>query len=215
MSAATSAISSRIQGFSCRLPIWCPAGIASASTRTVPSPEGSILNKWWTSRSMRRSRLPRWRSIVRRTVRQSGERSRWPGGPWIAGPPRARASMPYMSTHSQSSRTDWARPSSWGAATLGLDRPDVGAIFAAGSRPADSRCVCRASRVGAYRIIAYAHSTIAGTFNQFSSADVVVTRPVSNPIMALDAPITGTLQSSGFVVGGWAVDLGAVERTRH
>jgi hypothetical protein len=95
-----------------------------------------------------------------------------------------------------------------GQATYGSTRSDVGAVF--GARFASSGFSLSARvALGTYRIVAYAHSTVTGTFNSSSFVDLTV----AGPLMSLDGPRNGTLVLQPFNTGGWAVDLGAAAGT--
>src|SRR5439155_16037618 len=96
-----------------------------------------------------------------------------------------------------------------GAATYGTARPDVAALY--GSRFLDSGFVLPVTGlpIGTYTIIAFAHSTVTGTFDGLTSVTVTVTAPSSNPVIAIDAPAASQLVTSAFEVAGWAADLGA------
>jgi hypothetical protein len=100
-----------------------------------------------------------------------------------------------------------------GAATLGLARPDVGAIL--GSQFAASGYSLDASGLsaGQYRIVVWVNSSVTGTFSQSRSVDIVVDVPVPNPAMALDAPAHGSTRALPLLVTGWAIDRGATSGT--
>jgi hypothetical protein len=66
---------------------------------------------------------------------------------------------------------------------------------------------------GNYRVIAYAHSSVSGTFNNLKAADITVVVGASIPAMALDVPVNNAVISGSFSVGGWAVDLGSSSGT--
>lgn len=96
-----------------------------------------------------------------------------------------------------------------GSAAYGQSRSDVGAIL--GSQATNSGFSLSASGLtaGAYRVVAYARSSVSGTFNQSRFADITI---ASQPNMALDQPqASGFSVNAGqqFTVAGWAVDLGA------
>lgn len=96
-----------------------------------------------------------------------------------------------------------------GAATIGGSRPDVGSIL--GSQFATSGFWLEGSGLsaGRYRIAAYAHSTVTGTFSRSAYADVTVDVPIPNPVMSIDGPANNSTQSQPFLLGGWAADIGA------
>jgi hypothetical protein len=96
-----------------------------------------------------------------------------------------------------------------GTATLGLARPDVGAVFGAQFGSSGYALQVSGLALGAYRVVAYAHSTVTGTFNQSQFADVTV---ASSPAMALDTPTGGSVQQP-FFLAGWAIDRAASSGT--
>ena len=59
---------------------------------------------------------------------------------------------------------------------------------------------------GSYRIMAFMHDALTGTFNLAQQANVTVLQGA--PLMALDRPLSG-LVNIGAVISGWAVDTGA------
>jgi hypothetical protein len=111
----------------------------------------------------------------------------------------------------------WAHPSSGAPPTFvgaaypvaGL-RPDVGAFFDDG-RFSDSGWGLSANGLGAgtYLVVAYAHSSVTGTFTHVRG----VTVTVPPPLMNLDAPGAGSNVPSTFLVGGWAIDPAAASGT--
>lgn len=108
----------------------------------------------------------------------------------------------------------WAWPSSGaapiflGATTPSLARADVGAIF--GSRFTNSGYNLPLNSVptGNYLLAVYMHSTVTNTFNAVRTVNISVGG--SNPLVAIDTPGNGaTVSSTGFRLGGWAVDFGS------
>ena len=102
----------------------------------------------------------------------------------------------------------WAYPSSGaqrflGVATYGASRTDVGASY--GSRFTNSGWSFSASGLpaGTWTLVAFAHSTVTGTFRSSTSATVQVQ---SGLLMAIDAPPAGVV-TGAFQVVGWALDL--------
>jgi uncharacterized repeat protein (TIGR01451 family) len=97
-----------------------------------------------------------------------------------------------------------------GVAALGSDRPDVGTAFGDQFRLSGWALAVGGLPAGHYRLIAYAHSTVTGTFNDQQVADLTVVAPVSSPVMVLDLPPTGTtVGAASWLVVGWAIDAGA------
>jgi hypothetical protein len=110
----------------------------------------------------------------------------------------------------------WAFPASGsaqfvGAASYGGSRPDIATRY--GSRFANSGFSLSVTGLapGTYTLVAYARSTVTGTFNQ--SASVGVTIPSSSPAMAIDQPAHGSTVGTTFTVSGWAVDRAATNTT--
>ncbi len=96
-----------------------------------------------------------------------------------------------------------------GAATVGLTRPDIAAAFGAQFNNAGFSLRASGLSPGSYRLTVLARSVVSESFNQSMWADVVIAQPVSNPLMALDAPAHGATVGSTFPVAGWALDLGS------
>jgi hypothetical protein len=100
-----------------------------------------------------------------------------------------------------------------GAAPVDRARPDIAAAFGSQFENAGFRLTSAALPEGRYLIVAYAHSTVSGTFNNSGSAEIRVVPPVSNPAMALDTPANGATVSGTFLLAGWAIDRGASSGT--
>lgn len=112
----------------------------------------------------------------------------------------------------------WAYPTNGGAAVFvgapeyGRPRPDIAAAF--GPQFTDSGFRMTADLApGSYLLVAYAHSTVTGTFVISQGATITVLAQVSNPQMALDTPANEATVTKPFVGTGWAVDLGAPSGT--
>lgn len=108
----------------------------------------------------------------------------------------------------------WAWPTSGGAAIFmgsapDVSRPDVGAAFGDQRFSTGGFQITSQLPAGSYYVVAYALSTVAGTFNNERAIQVTVTPPLSIPRMALDMPVLGQNVTTGFRVSGWALDLGA------
>lgn len=58
---------------------------------------------------------------------------------------------------------------------------------------------------GQWQIVAYAMSTVTGTFNQAMAA--TITLPTPNAVVAIEAPADGAVVGQPFHIGGWAIDL--------
>ncbi|OFW08773.1 MAG: hypothetical protein A3H96_04845 [Acidobacteria bacterium RIFCSPLOWO2_02_FULL_67_36] len=96
-----------------------------------------------------------------------------------------------------------------GVASYGQSRSDVGAAFGSQFTNSGFSLTVSSLAAGAYRIVAYAHSTVTGTFDIATSASVTVVRPTSAPRAAIGAPAADATVAPSFYVAGWAVDLGA------
>jgi hypothetical protein len=99
-----------------------------------------------------------------------------------------------------------------GAATLGIPRPDIGAIFGAQFGGAGFTLTTTLPS-GTYTVRAFVH--VAATNNyDLSQAAVVTVGPASDPVMNVETPGNGAVKShTGFTIGGWAIDRGATSNT--
>jgi photosystem II stability/assembly factor-like uncharacterized protein len=97
-----------------------------------------------------------------------------------------------------------------GAASVGGSRPDIAAYAGARFGASGFSLVVRSLAPGPYQFVAFARSTLTGTFN--NAAAVSVTIPPS-AFMAIDIPADGAVVASTFRVAGWAVDLAAASGT--
>lgn len=111
----------------------------------------------------------------------------------------------------------WAHPVAGGnavflgVASYGHLRPDVGAIFGSRFSATGFGLIVRGVAPGNYRIVAYARSTVTGTFNIARQASVTM---AGQPHMAIDVPApNATIAPGGLTVAGWALDLGASSGT--
>jgi len=93
-----------------------------------------------------------------------------------------------------------------GAGAANASRPDVGA--AVGSRFANSGFGVTVAGLapGVYQLVAFAHSTVTGTFNNSRSVTITVR---SGARMSVDLPAPTATLPQPFAVTGWALDLGA------
>lgn len=106
-----------------------------------------------------------------------------------------------------------AAPIFLGAASYGGSRGDVASIFGAPYMNSGYNLTVSGLSPGRYRIALYALSTVTGTFNSSAGVDITVAGQTTNPAMSIDGPPGGSHQRSSFVLGGWAVDLGASSGT--
>lgn len=105
----------------------------------------------------------------------------------------------------------WAYPSTGapillGVATYGQNRPDIAAIYGASYAASGFQIVVRGLPGGSYTLVAFAYSTISGTFSNAQAVSVTLQRPAA--LIAIDTPGPGTV-SSPFTVAGWAADPSA------
>lgn len=99
-----------------------------------------------------------------------------------------------------------------GAASMGVSRPDVGAAF--GARFSSTGFVLDGALVpGTYDVVAFAHSSVAGVFNNSQTTRIQVLAPPSIPRMSVDLPAQNQSVSQSLVIAGWALDVGAVTGT--
>lgn len=108
----------------------------------------------------------------------------------------------------------WAYPSTGapifvGAAALGGSRPDVGAAFGARFASSGFNLTVQGLAGGSYRLVAYAHSSATGAFDEAREVRITVAGAVSAPFGAIDSPAAGAAVGSAFTVSGWAIDRGA------
>jgi len=98
---------------------------------------------------------------------------------------------------------DGGTPRFVGAATYGVDRPDVAAAF--GSRFAATGFTLQAHGLpaGSYTLAVLARSLLTGAFNIVRT--VSVTLPDGH-LAAIDTPAVGAVVSVPFAVSGWAID---------
>ena len=102
-----------------------------------------------------------------------------------------------------------AAPVFVGAAQYGISRSDVGASYGARFTNSGYSLQVRGLPPNTYQLVAFAHSTATGTFNQTRSAVVNIR---NSPAMALDSPAAGN-PVQPFVVSGWALDFAAASGT--
>lgn len=105
----------------------------------------------------------------------------------------------------------WAWPAAGGAAqwvgalATGGARPDVGAAFGAQFTP--SGFTTQVSlKPGTWDLVAYAHSTVTGTFADARLVRITAVAPVSKTTIVIDTPRAGAVDGS-FMFAGWAADL--------
>jgi hypothetical protein len=99
-----------------------------------------------------------------------------------------------------------------GAATYGLSRPDVSQAY--GSRfIASGFTITAASSLppGPYAIVAHAHSTVTGTFNNSFTVNVTLAGPTP-PFGNVDTPTNNATVVGEMGVTGWALDDAGVTR---
>ncbi len=91
-----------------------------------------------------------------------------------------------------------------GVANYGRTRGDVAAVF--GSQFTSSGFDLRVTGLpaGVYQLAIFAHSRIAGSFNNVRT--VTVTVSVQPPRMSIDVPSSNGTAATAFTVAGWAID---------
>jgi hypothetical protein len=94
---------------------------------------------------------------------------------------------------------------------VGISRPDVGAFFGTQFTNSGFALIANNLSPGRYRLLAFAHSVVTNSFASARFADFWVTG--SDPRMSLDVPADGSTVRQPFVLGGWAIDLGAANGT--
>jgi hypothetical protein len=91
-----------------------------------------------------------------------------------------------------------------GATTPSVARSDIGAIFGARFTNSGYKLTVGSLAGGNYLLAIYMHSTVTGTFNAVRTVAI----SVSTPLLSIDTPSpNAVVSSSGFFVGGWAIDL--------
>jgi hypothetical protein len=96
-----------------------------------------------------------------------------------------------------------------GAATYGVPRSDVAAAFGGRFNNSGFSWTVNNLAPGTYQLVAYARSTVTGTFNNAASAVI----RISAPVMSLDTPRPGATVTRPFAAAGWAIDYGAPSGT--
>jgi hypothetical protein len=95
-----------------------------------------------------------------------------------------------------------------GAAALGGSRADVANAYGAQFNNTGFSLMATLAS-GTYQLVAYAHVASTGRFD-ISQTVAITVAPMSVPVMAVDAPMTSSVVSSGgFMIAGWAIDRGA------
>ncbi|MCL4535776.1 MAG: hypothetical protein M1370_11540, partial [Bacteroidetes bacterium] len=106
---------------------------------------------------------------------------------------------------------------SLGLASYGEARSDVAATYGAQFTNSGFRKTVNAGTLspGSYIFRAYAYSTVANAWNDHAdvTASVSGTGPTSSPIMAINAPSSGSTSTPPFDIAGWAIDRGAASGT--
>jgi hypothetical protein len=93
-----------------------------------------------------------------------------------------------------------------GRAANGISRPDVAAYFGSSFGRSGYAITVQSLAPGPYMLVAFARSTIAGTF---AVSYAVHVRIESSAVLVLDLPRSGSTTDGGFLVGGWAMDSAA------
>jgi hypothetical protein len=85
-------------------------------------------------------------------------------------------------------------------------RPDVAAAFGAAFMRSGYGLLIRGLAPGAYTLVAFARSKVAGTF---AVSDTVAVHIQPSAMIVMDVPVNGAAVAGGFLIGGWAADFGA------
>jgi hypothetical protein len=91
-----------------------------------------------------------------------------------------------------------------GAAPYGGGRQDVATAFGEAFRNSGFTMSATGLSPGTYTIVAYAMSTVTGTFSQAQSATITI--PTPNVILSIDAPGASATVGQPFGISGWAID---------
>jgi hypothetical protein len=97
-----------------------------------------------------------------------------------------------------------------GQARTGASRPDIGAAFGTQFAAGGYGIAVKGLPPAVYQIVAFAHSTVTGTFVDTRTVTVQVN---ANPRMSIDAPGNNQTVGQPFLVAGWATDLAAASGT--
>jgi hypothetical protein len=97
-----------------------------------------------------------------------------------------------------------------GQARTGGSRPDIAAAFGAQFAGAGYGIAVKGLPPAVYQIVAFAHSTVTGTFVDSRTITVQVN---ANPHMSIDTPGNNQTVGQPFLVAGWATDLAAASGT--
>lgn len=97
-----------------------------------------------------------------------------------------------------------------GQARTGGSRPDIAATFGAQFAGAGYGISMKGLPPAVYQIVAFAHSTITGTFVDTRTVTVQVN---ANPRMSIDTPGNNQTVGQPFLIAGWATDLAAASGT--
>jgi hypothetical protein len=97
-----------------------------------------------------------------------------------------------------------------GAATVGVARPDVAAIFGAQFGTSGFNLHAVGLAPGMYRLDVFAHSLVANAFNDVRSINITVLESISDPLMVIDTPSNLVTLTPSFTISGWAIDQGAL-----
>jgi hypothetical protein len=97
-----------------------------------------------------------------------------------------------------------------GQARTGGSRPDIAAAFGAQFGGSGYGIAVKGLPPAVYQIVAFAHSTVAGTFVDVRAVTVQVN---ASPLMSVDTPGNNQTVGQPFLIAGWATDLAAASGT--
>jgi glucose/arabinose dehydrogenase len=109
----------------------------------------------------------------------------------------------------------WAFPSAGngvflGVASYGGSRPDVGGVFGSQFTNSGFNLLASGLAPGSYTLVAYAHSSLTGTFNDATLVPITI---AASAQMAVDIPAPGATVARPFRIAGWALDRAAASGT--
>jgi hypothetical protein len=114
----------------------------------------------------------------------------------------------------------WAYPTTGapaffvGAASYGQSRPDIISAFGQGYFGGSGFLLNATIAPGTYDLAVFAHSTVAGAFNNVQMVRVTVEAPPSLPRMWVDSPSQNVVMTLDNIrVTGWALDLNSSNNT--
>ena len=93
-----------------------------------------------------------------------------------------------------------------GSADYGHARSDIGALLGNQFTNAGFSLPVAGLAAGAYQLAVFGHSAVTQTFSVVASTILTVIEPPSDPVMALDGPVSDSTVGNIVTVIGWAID---------